>query len=80
MTRRVRAPLAPWRAVLRSRLGSRSQRIRTPGGYAIVCGAAPVISELECGHKVTTWDTPARTRRRCKVCRDQAQPKLPGLR
>lgn len=68
---------APSRAVVRSQLGPRSQRIVFPNGdVAIVCGPPLRTDTLECGHKVTHHG-PHRSRRRCDQC---AGPEtLPGF-
>lgn len=58
---------APLRAVVESRRGPRSERFRFPdGSVAIVCGPAPYLDRLECGHEVTAYS--AAKRRRCKEC------------
>jgi hypothetical protein len=64
---------APLRAVVESRRGPRSQRIELPGGdVAIVCGPAPYLDRLECGHD-GVWYTKA-DHRRCGECAED--PKL----
>jgi hypothetical protein len=63
---------APLRAVVESRRGPSSQRIVFPNGdVAIVCGTAPYLDRLECGHD-GVWYTKA-ARRRCPECPTEGQ-------
>ena len=65
MTQRVRT--APLRAVVESRRGSGCQQLKFPdGSVAVICGPAPYLDRLECGHEVVAYSRAQR--RRCTEC------------